>query len=318
MLNLFQDIDISILCEEVVESVFAGHVFQHSTAQSFDRVPNSSDKMSDARKFISSSDQMMGPQKMLSSGVAVILDVEPYNYHFITQPGALRRLIMNLLGNALKYTSHGYVNISLTAKENEDFQAPGVSSPGNENIPRSIICLTVRDTGKGISPEFLRSKLFMPFAQENSLSSGTGLGLSIVRKIVSLLEGEITIDSEVGRGTRKLPLYNRVFLCTNTSRGQSYASTSPRDAAENRFDKFFRHSTIHHNRHQRLRPVDSPASLVRHRVQSLAARLRSPGSRPSGSRNGYPPRTIHFEFPGTVVRYATRSTRSDVRHHNIE
>ncbi|KAG4440333.1 hypothetical protein IFR05_004185 [Cadophora sp. M221] len=201
MLNLFQDIDISVLCEEVVESVFAGHVFQHTTAQSFDMVPDAQGKMSDARKLISSSENMLGPQKLQSSGVVVILDVDAHNFHFTTQPGALRRLIMNLLGNALKYTSHGYVKITLTATDMGDFHS-GTSSAGSDGVPRSMISLTVQDTGRGISPEFLRSKLFMPFAQENSLSSGTGLGLSIVRKIVSLLEGDITIDSEVGCGTR--------------------------------------------------------------------------------------------------------------------
>lgn len=201
MLNLFQDIDISVLCEEVVESVFAGHIFQHTTAQSFDMVPDAQGKMSDARKLISPSENMLGPQKLQSSGVVVILDVDAHNYHFTTQPGALRRLIMNLLGNALKYTSHGYVKITLSATDMEDLLTG--SSSGSDGIPRSMLSLTVQDTGRGISPEFLRSKLFMPFAQENSLSSGTGLGLSIVRKIVSLLEGEITIDSEVGRGTRR-------------------------------------------------------------------------------------------------------------------
>ncbi|KAH7342474.1 histidine kinase-group I protein [Rhexocercosporidium sp. MPI-PUGE-AT-0058] len=201
MLNLFQDIDISVLCEEVVESVFAGHVFQHTTAQTFDMVPDTQGKMSDARKLISSSENMLGPQKLQSSGVVVILDIDAHNFHFTTQPGALRRLVMNLLGNALKYTSHGYVKITLTATDMEDLHS-GTSSAGSDGVPRSMISLTVQDTGRGISPEFLRSKLFMPFAQENSLSSGTGLGLSIVRKIVSLLEGDITIDSEVGRGTR--------------------------------------------------------------------------------------------------------------------
>lgn len=106
---------------------------------------------------------------------------------------------MNLLGNALKYTSHGYVRIVLEATEMEDLRTSGTS----ERIPRSMVTLTVIDTGRGISSEFLRSKLFTPFAQENSLSSGTGLGLSIVRSIVSLLEGDITIESEQGRGTRK-------------------------------------------------------------------------------------------------------------------
>ncbi|KAH7412714.1 histidine kinase-group I protein [Cadophora sp. MPI-SDFR-AT-0126] len=201
MLNLFQHIDISVLCEEVVESVFAGHVFQHTTAQSFDIVPDSQGKMSDARKVISSSENMLGADRLQTSGVAVILDIDAHNYHFTTQPGALRRLVMNLLGNALKYTSHGYVKITLTVTDMENFHSD-TASTGSDGVPRAMISLTVQDTGRGISPEFLRSKLFMPFAQENSLSSGTGLGLSIVRKIVSLLEGDITIDSEVGRGTR--------------------------------------------------------------------------------------------------------------------
>jgi signal transduction histidine kinase len=202
MLNLFQDVDISVICEEVVESVFAGHVFQNITAGSFDMVPDARGKMSDTRNVIAAPEQLVGPRSIQHLGVAVILDVDLQNYHFTTQPGALRRLIMNLLGNALKYTSHGYVRIKLDAVDMEDLPTSG-SQGSSDAVPRSMVTLTVTDTGKGISADFLRSKLFMPFAQENSLSSGTGLGLSIVRKIVSLLEGEITIDSEVGRGTRK-------------------------------------------------------------------------------------------------------------------
>jgi signal transduction histidine kinase len=107
---------------------------------------------------------------------------------------------MNLLGNALKYTSYGYVRIKLDVT---DLPTPGTSGSG-EVVLRSSVVLTVTDTSKGISTGFLRSKLFMPFAQENSLLSGTSLSLSIVQKIVLLLEGEITIDSEVSRSTCKL------------------------------------------------------------------------------------------------------------------
>ncbi|KUJ21566.1 uncharacterized protein LY89DRAFT_637378 [Mollisia scopiformis] len=228
MLNLYQTIDISILCEEVVDSVFSGHIFQHTTAESFDMVPGSRDKMSDATKK-SSLDEMLGPQRYNYLGVVVILDVDMQNYRYHTQPGAFRRLVMNLLGNALKYTSHGYVYIKLEAVEIADLDtAPSTPSntSSNESMPRSMITLTVADTGKGISAEFLRSKLFTPFAQENSLSSGTGLGLSIVRKIVSLLEGDIKIDSEVGRGTRvqvTLPMLREMPTTTDSS---SSASTN--------------------------------------------------------------------------------------------
>jgi signal transduction histidine kinase len=196
MINLFAEVDVSVITEEVVEGVFAGHVFQASTAASFDVVPDARGKMSDFKRYMSS-DILDSHQQSMNSYVSVILDVGMQNYHFTTQPGAFRRVIMNLLGNALKYTSRGYVRIKLDTEEMEDYHQPGQI----EAIPRSNVVLTITDTGKGISNEFLRSKLFTPFAQENSLSSGTGLGLSIVRSIVALLEGDIQIKSELGTGT---------------------------------------------------------------------------------------------------------------------
>jgi len=201
MINLFADVDISIVCEEVVEGVFAGHVFQNVTAPSFDTVADARGKMSDNKRHVPNSGPMLDSDDLSHhSNVAVILDIDIQNYHFTTQPGAFRRIIMNLLGNALKYTSRGYVKIKLEATEMDDFQPPG----STESIPRACVTLTITDTGKGISSDFIRSKLFTPFAQENSLSSGTGLGLSIVRSITALLEGEIAIKSELGRGTGKL------------------------------------------------------------------------------------------------------------------
>jgi signal transduction histidine kinase len=202
MVNLFAEVDISVVCEEVVEGVFAGHVFQNLTAGSFDMVPAPRGKMSDPRKFWVSSEQMMGQEQLQHPQVQVIFDVDVQSYNFITQPGAFRRVIMNLLGNALKYTSHGYVCMKLEARPMEALHTPA----SGELTARSLITVTIKDTGRGIASEFLRSKVFTPFAQENSLSSGTGLGLSIVRSIVALLEGEITIDSELGRGTGKLSL----------------------------------------------------------------------------------------------------------------
>jgi signal transduction histidine kinase len=196
MMNLFAEVDISVVCEEVVESVFAGHVFQNITAQTFDIVPSTQKRMSDVRTL--GLDAKAMAEHLKYSQVPVILDLKMRNFNFTTQPGAFRRIIMNLLGNALKYTSHGYVHVSLETTD------PEPEMLGDE-VSRSMVTLTVTDTGKGISNEFLRSKLFTPFTQENSLSSGTGLGLAIVKSIVSLLEGEIAIDSEVGRGTSKFP-----------------------------------------------------------------------------------------------------------------
>lgn len=64
-----------------------------------------------------------------------------------------------------------------------------------------MVTLTVTDTGKGISEEFLRGKLYTPFAQEDALAVGTGLGLSIVRSLVKALNGSIRIRSRPGEGT---------------------------------------------------------------------------------------------------------------------
>ena len=99
---------------------------------------------------------------------------------------------MNLFGNSLKYTKHGYVLVTLRVIRETD--------TAQEDEP-CLIKLTVQDTGKGISPEYLRTKIFTPFAQDNAKSAGTGLGLSIVRSIVNMLQGDIDIKSILNTGT---------------------------------------------------------------------------------------------------------------------
>jgi hypothetical protein len=64
-----------------------------------------------------------------------------------------------------------------------------------------FVTIIVRDTGKGISEEFLRGRIYTPFVQEDSLAIGTGLGLSIVRSLVKSMGGRISIDSRLGEGT---------------------------------------------------------------------------------------------------------------------
>ncbi|KAG7406809.1 Response regulator mcs4 [Fusarium oxysporum f. sp. raphani] len=99
---------------------------------------------------------------------------------------------MNILGNALKYTSQGHVKISLKQEKGTSHKGPRKSA---------TVVLTVSDTGKGIGDEFLHYKLFVPFSQEDSLAVGTGLGLSIVKQIVTSLGGSIGVRSHVGKGT---------------------------------------------------------------------------------------------------------------------
>jgi CheY-like chemotaxis protein len=170
IMTLINDVDMSVLTEDVVESVFAGYTYQRTSAQSYESSPQQSDK----------------------PAVSVILDINPCeNYVFRTQPGAWKRVVMNLIGNSLKYTPAGYVKVKLEVKPKR--------STADECCEFRF---TVTDSGIGMSEDYVNNRLFHSFAQENPLSQGTGLGLSIVKQIVESLGGEVEVRSEKGRGTK--------------------------------------------------------------------------------------------------------------------
>lgn len=122
-----------------------------------------------------------------SSPVKIILDIQRADWTFTTQPGAIRRILQNLLGNALKYTANGSVTIHLRQEH----------GPGGQDL----VVLSVTDTGKGIGQHFLDTKLFSAFAQEDVSVAGLGLGLSIVRSLGTMLGGTATVRSDLGQGT---------------------------------------------------------------------------------------------------------------------
>lgn len=172
--------DLALLAEEVVEGICLGLVYG-----------NKSGAFADLSVFSS------GNVAKVQSGrsqVDVIIDVAPGDWVYRTQPGALRRIIMNIFGNAMKYTDSGRVTLSLEASSRSEGRS---RRQGLEDL----VTLTVTDTGRGISEEFLRGKLYTPFAQEDSLAVGTGLGLSIVKSLVKALNGHIRVRSRPGEGT---------------------------------------------------------------------------------------------------------------------
>jgi len=105
--------------------------------------------------------------------------------------GGLRRVLMNLVGNSLKFTTDGYIQVTLRELPH---------APGAKMIP---VEMAVIDTGKGIGKEFLKDQLFHPFSQENPLQTGTGLGLAIVNSIVrsDSVNGKVDVWSSEGLGT---------------------------------------------------------------------------------------------------------------------
>jgi signal transduction histidine kinase/CheY-like chemotaxis protein len=202
ILSVFQEVDVAMITEEVVEGIFAGR--QHSNFTSIDLGEKSS---------------AITSKSLSKSNVEVILDFEANSYSFVSQPGALRRIIMNIFTNSLKFTENGIILVKLQLKDLD-------RSSDFERKQGKMLTLSVKDTGKGMSPSYLRTRIFTPFAQENSLSPGTGLGLSIVKSIVSMLNGSIDIVSALGRGTEVMVKIPLLFSSPDGARSPDSSSTS--------------------------------------------------------------------------------------------
>lgn len=97
----------------------------------------------------------------------------------------IRRVITNLISNAIKFTDHGWIAVRLTRINQENC---------------SMISLEVEDTGIGISPEN-QSAIFERFRQENHKRSGHGLGLYLCYQIVEAHQGRLEVNSEIGEGS---------------------------------------------------------------------------------------------------------------------
>lgn len=129
----------------------------------------------------------------------------------VTDENKLRQVLINLVGNAVKFTTMGYIHVN-------------VSATGQTlSTPESPVSLhfSVEDSGPGITKEELDS-LFKPFVQTatgRDLQQGTGLGLSISQKFVELMGGKLTVESTVGQGTT-------FQFWINADVGQSEVTTS--------------------------------------------------------------------------------------------
>ena len=109
---------------------------------------------------------------------------------FMADPGRMRQVMTNLIGNAVKFTREGHVLIRV------------VGLDAGEGARR--ITVTIEDTGIGIAPENVE-RIFGEFAQvdeqANRKFEGTGLGLAITRRLIALMGGDIWVESELGRGS---------------------------------------------------------------------------------------------------------------------
>ena len=119
--------------------------------------------------------------------IEVVWSLDPRLDYIHADEGRLRQILFNLAGNAIKFTTRGGVLIHV-----------GLSDAG-------LICFSVRDTGAGI-PEEARVRIFEEYGQvEPSHATrygGAGLGLVVVKKLVDVMQGALTLESEVGQGSR--------------------------------------------------------------------------------------------------------------------
>jgi signal transduction histidine kinase/CheY-like chemotaxis protein len=126
-----------------------------------------------------------------AKGIDLMVDFDMFlPTRYIGDPGRLRQVLTNLVGNAVKFTDKGHVLIRVVGIEYE---------PGKQQLH-----VTVEDTGIGIAPEHL-DHIFGEFNQVESEANrkfeGTGLGLAITRRLIERMEGAVWVDSEPGKGS---------------------------------------------------------------------------------------------------------------------
>lgn len=125
-------------------------------------------------------------------GLQLNAEVDPHLPRYLVgDPNRLRQIMLNLLGNAIKFTETGHVDLVVRGEHDARESTPNIR-------------FEIRDTGVGISREGL-DKLFGSFVQADSSITrrfgGTGLGLAICKRLVEAMGGEIGVQSEVGKGS---------------------------------------------------------------------------------------------------------------------
>jgi len=127
----------------------------------------------------------------------------------VGDPNRLQQILVNLVGNAVKFTEKGEIVVAVNARHLE--AQPSTENPTENNSPAAVrddrwfeLQFTVRDTGIGI-PADRMGRLFQAFSQADSSTArkygGTGLGLAICKRLTEMMGGRIWVESEVGKGS---------------------------------------------------------------------------------------------------------------------
>ncbi len=129
--------------------------------------------------------------------LTLTLDIQETVPHYIyTDEGKLRQILMNLLGNAVKFTDLGSIHLAVGIADPSEFHN------WEQPYDHVVLRFDISDTGPGIDPQDM-ARLFKPFSQAANAkdSEGTGLGLSISKEYAHLLGGDVTASSQPGQGS---------------------------------------------------------------------------------------------------------------------
>ncbi len=128
-----------------------------------------------------------------SKGIQFIINIDNKLPEYLNIDGVrIRQILLNIIGNAIKFTNKGYVKVDVNIK------------PSNKNTNKINLEIVISDSGPGISKKD-QSLIFSAFSQSENLLDkdygGTGLGLSITKQLVELMDGNLKLDSKLGEGS---------------------------------------------------------------------------------------------------------------------
>ena len=199
-----EDIDLVAVTEEIIGGLTSEMQLFEDTQQGYEKY----DVLHSPRR-----------QNLSRSHPVMIYAIHPRdNWVLRIRTGAFRRVLTNLVGNSIKFTKRGTIQVALRRDDPKD---------------RSSVCtvtLRVTDTGEGISDDFLKHHLFERFQQENSHTVGNGLGLFIIRSIiVDELNGIVDVQSQKGNGT----MVTVTFPCELVARSPPLEGSKPLQYLQN-------------------------------------------------------------------------------------
>ncbi|EIW67759.1 hypothetical protein TREMEDRAFT_33498, partial [Tremella mesenterica DSM 1558] len=199
---------LSSILENITDTLDVSHSATHSSSQNSGGIndPSKATDLSDvieqitqeAAEFESKSRRVTGAKGL--EDVEIIIEVLPRNrgrWLLTADAGLLTRALTKIIHNACKFTDKGHIHITV-----QDISHDVVLPAGYDNsIQMSVVSIDVKDTGRGMSAEFLENEVLRPFSKADPFMPGSGLGLGLAHRMIEILGGTLAINSTLKKGT---------------------------------------------------------------------------------------------------------------------